>query len=130
MSVLPCLKQKNKKQSPFQSTVLKVSRILIESLFDWLCPALRPGRHHELRGPAGWPGAGNRQGTVQRHQPGHAVGLHRRGGGSPEGRHLPVLAFPCAVREAGRAALQGESGKLGVGVGWGVFSIWGLRCFV
>lgn len=95
-----------------------------------ICPVLRPGRRHELRGPAGWSGAGNRQRTVQRHQPGHAVGLHRRGGRPPERWHLPVLAVPRALWEAGRAALQRESGKWGHSFNSGFKIVYWLVHFV
>ena len=67
------------------------------------------GVNHELRGPA----AGDGEGTVQRHQPGHAVGVHRRYRGPAARRDLPVLAVPRALREAGRAALPRESGGSG-----------------
>ena len=69
------------------------------------------GGHHELCGPAGRPGAGDGEGAVQGHQPGHPLWLHRRGGGAAEGWHLPVLALPRALWKAGCAALQGESGE-------------------
>lgn len=69
------------------------------------------GRHHELRGAAGGPGAGDGKGTVQGDQPGHAVGLHRRHRGAAARRHLPVHALPRALWKTGCLALQRESCK-------------------
>ena len=67
------------------------------------------GVNHELRGPA----SGDGEGTVQGHQPGHALRLHRRDRGPAARRDLPVLAIPRALREAGRTPLPGESGGFG-----------------
>lgn len=72
---------------------------------------LRAGGHHELRGAAGGPGAGDGEGAVQGSQSGHAVRLHRRDRGPTAWRNLPVLPFPCALWKTGSAAVQGENSE-------------------
>ena len=78
-----------------------------------MCFALRPPdtSDHELRGAAGGPGVRPGKGAVPGAEPGHPVRVHRRHRGAAARRHPEVLALPRALRQAGRAALQRESGE-------------------
>lgn len=65
--------------------------------------------HHEYRGPAGRDCVCDGEGAVPWPQPRHSYRGHRCPCGATAWWVIPVFPFPRALRQAGRAALQGEN---------------------